>query len=494
MIIKNNSEVRKIYFSTSPSPMLNYNGSKAWQHIVDEYVPPVYDPKNWLRLEARENGVSFSFTPSVTGNTIEYSTNGGRTWNNLAEGESTPQIYANEAIHFRGMLEPTTDGIGTFSSTGKYMAEGNPFSMTLGDYIDNDYLDLTNREYALKGLFKGDANLVTVWLTLPRNTVAHCYEEMFAGCTSLNEVGLDLFLISTTAYCCKGMFSGCTSMDITFEMPDNLAEGCFENMFSDCTSVQEIPILPIDYLEKYCYRGMFSGCTSLRVDSIPRHNDAKNNFFARYSYAEGCYAYMFEGCTSMVCVPLCSIKCSTLEKDCFRGMFMNCTSLRNFEANILRFSEFADGCCMNMFRGCTSMVVPPDSVSATTIPKDCFRQMFFGCTSLTRGLSYMTSSTSPPFVLGEDCCSQMYRGCTSMTTASPPPAENLVTNCYYAMFYGCSSLRSVYAKFLTTPSAEYTYYWMHGVRSTGTFHKNANATWNVTGSNGIPKNWTVRTY
>ena len=42
MIIKNNSEVRKIYFGTSPAPMLNYNGSKAFQHIVDEYVPPVF--------------------------------------------------------------------------------------------------------------------------------------------------------------------------------------------------------------------------------------------------------------------------------------------------------------------------------------------------------------------------------------------------------------------------------------------------------------------
>lgn len=42
MIIKNNSEVRKIYFGTSPAPMFNYNGSKAFQHIVDEYVPPVF--------------------------------------------------------------------------------------------------------------------------------------------------------------------------------------------------------------------------------------------------------------------------------------------------------------------------------------------------------------------------------------------------------------------------------------------------------------------
>ena len=42
MIIKNSKEIRKIYFGSAPAPSLNYNGSKAWQHIVDEYVPPVY--------------------------------------------------------------------------------------------------------------------------------------------------------------------------------------------------------------------------------------------------------------------------------------------------------------------------------------------------------------------------------------------------------------------------------------------------------------------
>ena len=61
------------------------------------------------------------------------------------------------------------------------------------------------------------------------------------------------------------------------------------------------------------------------------------------------------------------------------------------------------------------------------------------------------------------------------------------------MFYGCSKLNYIKALFTTTPSNSYTGSWVSGVASSGTFVKNKNATWNVTGSNGIPSGWTVQT-
>ena len=42
-------------------------------------------------------------------------------------------------------------------------------------------------------------------------------------------------------------------------------------------------------------------------------------------------------------------------------------------------------------------------------------------------------------------------------------------------------------------SATYTNNWVNGVASTGTFVKNSAATWDVTGTNGIPTGWTVET-
>lgn len=47
--------------------------------------------------------------------------------------------------------------------------------------------------------------------------------------------------------------------------------------------------------------------------------------------------------------------------------------------------------------------------------------------------------------------------------------------------------------FTTTPTPSYTSSWLNNVSSTGTFVKNSAATWNVTGSSGIPNNWTVET-
>lgn len=65
--------------------------------------------------------------------------------------------------------------------------------------------------------------------------------------------------------------------------------------------------------------------------------------------------------------------------------------------------------------------------------------------------------------------------------------------CYYCMFYGCSQLNYIKAMFTTTPSGTYTLRWVDGVASSGTFVKNSAATWNVTGANGVPTGWEVRT-
>lgn len=47
--------------------------------------------------------------------------------------------------------------------------------------------------------------------------------------------------------------------------------------------------------------------------------------------------------------------------------------------------------------------------------------------------------------------------------------------------------------FTTTPSTSYTRSWVYNVSSTGTFIKNSQATWDVTGSSGVPSGWTVVT-
>ena len=98
----------------------------------------------------------------------------------------------------------------------------------------------------------------------------------------------------------------------------------------------------------------------------------------------------------------------------------------------------------------------------------------------------------PATTLYNWCYRNMFNGCTSITTAPVLPATTLTVGCYQNMFYGCTSLNYIKAMFTTTPSTE-TDNWVYGVAATGTFVKNSAASWEVTGTNGVPSGWTVVT-
>jgi hypothetical protein len=85
----------------------------------------------------------------------------------------------------------------------------------------------------------------------------------------------------------------------------------------------------------------------------------------------------------------------------------------------------------------------------------------------------------------------MFSVCTSLENAPVLPATTLVSSCYNYMFSGCSKLNYVKALFTTAPSSDYTRDWLNRVASSGTFVKNAAATWNVVGASGVPEGWTV---
>ena len=99
----------------------------------------------------------------------------------------------------------------------------------------------------------------------------------------------------------------------------------------------------------------------------------------------------------------------------------------------------------------------------------------------------------PATTLANDCYFSMFYGCTSLTAAPELPATTLANDCYMGMFNGCTSLNYIKAMFTTTPSLTYTSNWVNGVSSTGTFVKNSAATWDVTGNYGVPNGWTIET-
>ena len=168
----------------------------------------------------------------------------------------------------------------------------------------------------------------------------------------------------------------------------------------------------------------------------------------------------------------------------FYQLFYNCSTIKNVSSNFLPATTLTSACYSSMFNGCSSLTTAPE-LPATTLESQCYSYMFRGCTSLT------TAPELPATTLVYGCYSYMFYGCTSLTTAPELPATTLASQCYSYMFYGCSKLKYIKALFTTTPSSLYTGNWVSGVASSGTFVKNKDATWDVTGVSGIPSGWTV---
>ena len=192
--------------------------------------------KDYLTFTAFENG-TFKFT-----NNVQYSLNEGKTWTTLAAKTNTPTIKANEKILWKANIEAQSyNGVGTFSSTCKFSAEGNVMSLMYGDnFIGKTTLNGSDEYGGFCKLFYTNTNIVDAeYLQLPATTLKKgCYLNMFYGCTSL--IGGP-------------------------ELPsNNLAEHCYASMFQGCTSLTKTPKLQATHAEYGCYTNMFNGCTSLR--------------------------------------------------------------------------------------------------------------------------------------------------------------------------------------------------------------------------------------
>ena len=154
-----------------------------------------------------------------------------------------------------------------------------------------------------------------------------------------------------------------------------------------------------------------------------------------------------------------------------------------------------------LFANCNIRKADKLALPATTLTQSCYYDLFINCYSLT------TAPELPATTLAEQCYSGMFINCYSLTTAPELPATTLnkapelpaitlAHYCYNNMFRGCSNLNYVKAAFTSFGDFAMlpTYNWLDGVSATGTFYKNAAATWNESGNNGIPSGWTVQTY
>ena len=226
-----------------------------------------------------------------------------------------------------------------------------------------------------------------------------------------------------------------------------------------------------DTLPEYCFRGLFIGTQHLTdASKLILPNIVSNN----------CYEQMFYNCKSLTTAP--ELPATTLANNCYQWMFYNCTSLT--QAPALPATTLANSCYYGMFKGCTSLTATP-ALPVTTLANQCYYEMFDGCTSL------VNAPALPATTMVSRCYYSMFSGCTSLTTAPELPATTLAEYCYCKMFNGCINLNYVKAMFTDSPGP-YLMMWLYNVSSTGTFVKNAAATWTNDEVN-IPTGWTVQT-
>ena len=267
----------------------------------------------------------------------------------------------------------------------------------------------------------------------------------------------------------QGSIMSLLDRDFSTTLPEECA---FYSLFNGCTSLLSAPELPATTLALYCYMSMFKGCSALT--SAPE--------LPATTLADACYDCMFEGCSALTSAP--ELPATTLADACYAAMFSECTGLKS--APELPAKVATRDCYLSMFSGCSALTSAPE-LPATKIDQYCYKRMFEQCTGLT------DAPKLPATSLASFCYSNMFEGCTSLTSAPELPATELVDACYNFMFKDCSKLQYVKALFTTKPSEDTTKEWLSGVAPSGTFIKNKNATWNVTGAHGIPEGWKVET-
>ena len=288
------------------------------------------EPVAWwgFYVEALEAGATVSMAKAGSPPTVslEYSVNGGRTWNSFdADGGTTTVTLA--AVGDRACFRAVTTNARLASSTAVYhkfvfgksvAVGGNILSLLSNAEISAFPSTATSAYYCLTGLFYGATTLVDASaLVLPDSAMPqYCYAYMFYGCTKLTAAPA---LPATTLAdnCYRYMFNNCTSLTAAPALPaTTLVAYCYYSMFYGCTALTAAPALPATTLANSCYSSMFNNCTSLTAaPALPA-----TRLMSR------CYYFMFNGCTKLTAAP--TLPATTLASYCYYQMFNNCTSLQ----------------------------------------------------------------------------------------------------------------------------------------------------------------------
>lgn len=238
-----------------------------------------------------ENGSTYAFSKAG----LEYSIDGGE-WTTLAANTNTPNVPKNSNIRFRGYLTPNgSEGIGTFSSSGKFDAEGDLMTLLYGEYYVGQNGKYAN--YMFSELFMDSKVVDATNLVIPNAMGDYYYNKMFYSCTSLTSTP-SLPFSEVGYYSCRDMFFGCTSLITIQPMTiGSNSTGAMYHMFYNCTSLVDASMITITNEEWDSCDSMFYRCTSLRKSPIIKGDITQNSCNYMFNYCSSLEEVVYLGTT-----------------------------------------------------------------------------------------------------------------------------------------------------------------------------------------------------
>ena len=235
-------------------------GATFKRFFLSDWAEEPYNPQHvtphYLTFTANENGSSVGFCcwsedyePVDMGKNMQYSTDGGKTWQDYTIGVGEDNLVAielneGENVMFRGnnenlayYLEDKSDYILTKCIIdGSVAASGDVTSLLNGVGGDT-----TLAESCYSDMFSGCTGLTTA-PSLPATTLAKsCYFSMFNGCTGITSHDVATLNNSQNTFQSN---TSCASLTIHADTPPTIANNTITGLNADC--IIYVPAASVD--------------------------------------------------------------------------------------------------------------------------------------------------------------------------------------------------------------------------------------------------------
>ena len=326
----------------------------------------------YLTLDVISGGTFWTYASSDVN--FEYSMDGGNTWTEIPNQQTTISVNKDDKVLFKGVNGDEVYASGLthgyymriWGDTAVYNVYGNILSVIYGDDF-GDYRTIACG-YPFRDMFSISRVVDASGLILPDNLTEGCYMDMFGGASRLIAAPELPSVEIAPDYCYQQMFQGTALVTAPEIKQKTIGYRSMNGMFAMCSELTVAPELYIEDAGEYSMYALFSGASISSVtitlaDEYP---------------GQWAYAGMFMDCSLLTNTP--TILTKTVSDNCFQDMFELCTSLVN-PPDLSSVTAVRQYGMSGMFQGCTSLVSSPDLLTTATYP-GCYRWMFNGCSSL----------------------------------------------------------------------------------------------------------------